>query len=188
MNNHDNTAGAEASAAFPASGNALPMEPGFYNMDCMEALRRFPDSFFDLAIVDPPYGGGYVAQDHATGLHGGGSSWAGNERGRWSQRFDRYHIGPAAVSGGGGAPGQPRKSADGCNPDSCADQSHQDRRDLGGEVQPAGGRLRCSFHKALGHCTIRRILRRAGARQQTTNHMGWELFRPAAHALLYRMG
>lgn len=104
MNNHDNTAGAEASAVFPASGNALPMEPGFYNMDCMEALRRFPDSFFDLAIVDPPYGGGYVAQDHATGLHGGGSSWAGNERGRWGQRFDRYHIGPAAVSGGGGHP------------------------------------------------------------------------------------
>ena len=30
--------------------------PGFYNMDCMEALPQFPDKFFDLAIVDPPYG------------------------------------------------------------------------------------------------------------------------------------
>ena len=30
--------------------------PGFYNMDCMEAMREFPDGFFDLAIVDPPYG------------------------------------------------------------------------------------------------------------------------------------
>ena len=27
-----------------------------YNMDCMEAMRTFPDKFFDLAVVDPPYG------------------------------------------------------------------------------------------------------------------------------------
>ena len=26
--------------------------------DCMEAMREFPDKFFDLAVVDPPYGGG----------------------------------------------------------------------------------------------------------------------------------
>ena len=31
--------------------------PGFYNADCMEAMKQFPDNFFDLAIVDPPYGG-----------------------------------------------------------------------------------------------------------------------------------
>ena len=29
---------------------------GFYNMDCMEGMKEFPDGFFDLAIVDPPYG------------------------------------------------------------------------------------------------------------------------------------
>ena len=33
------------------------MNSGFYNMDCMEAMKQFPDKFFDLAIVDPPYGG-----------------------------------------------------------------------------------------------------------------------------------
>ena len=32
---------------------------GFYNMDCMEGLKEFPDKYFDLAIVDPPYGIGY---------------------------------------------------------------------------------------------------------------------------------
>lgn len=32
------------------------MEPGFYNRDCMDAMREFPDKFFDLAICDPPYG------------------------------------------------------------------------------------------------------------------------------------
>lgn len=27
-----------------------------YNMDCMEGMKQFPDKFFDLAIVDVPYG------------------------------------------------------------------------------------------------------------------------------------
>ena len=29
-----------------------------YNMDCMDLMREIPDKFFELAIVDPPYGGG----------------------------------------------------------------------------------------------------------------------------------
>ena len=29
---------------------------GYYNMDCMEGMQSFPDKYFDLAIVDPPYG------------------------------------------------------------------------------------------------------------------------------------
>jgi site-specific DNA-methyltransferase (adenine-specific) len=27
-----------------------------YNMDCMEGMAKYPDKYFDLAIVDPPYG------------------------------------------------------------------------------------------------------------------------------------
>lgn len=27
-----------------------------YNEDCVEGLKRFSDNYFDLAIVDPPYG------------------------------------------------------------------------------------------------------------------------------------
>lgn len=27
-----------------------------YNMDCMEGMKQFPDKYFNLAIVDPPYG------------------------------------------------------------------------------------------------------------------------------------
>ena len=26
------------------------------NRDCMEAMREFPDKFFDLCVCDPPYG------------------------------------------------------------------------------------------------------------------------------------
>ena len=29
---------------------------GFYNMDCMEGMKQFPDKYFELAIVGPPYG------------------------------------------------------------------------------------------------------------------------------------
>jgi len=32
------------------------LEAGFYNMDCMDGMKQFPDKFFELAIVDPPYG------------------------------------------------------------------------------------------------------------------------------------
>lgn len=28
---------------------------GYYNMDCMQGMKEFPDNYFDLAIVDPPY-------------------------------------------------------------------------------------------------------------------------------------
>ncbi len=29
---------------------------GYYNMDRMEGMKEFPDKYFDLSIVDPPYG------------------------------------------------------------------------------------------------------------------------------------
>lgn len=31
-----------------------------YNMDCMEYMKTLPDNDFDLAVVDPPYGGGFT--------------------------------------------------------------------------------------------------------------------------------
>ena len=32
------------------------LESGFYNCDCMEGMKQFPDKFFELCICDPPYG------------------------------------------------------------------------------------------------------------------------------------
>ena len=45
------------------------------NMDCMEYMRTLPDKAFDLAIVDPPYGGGVGLRDR---------------RGRFGGWFNRY--------------------------------------------------------------------------------------------------
>lgn len=50
------------------------MLPGFYNMDCMDALKQFPDKFFGLAIVDPPYG--IMVANHECGkIVGGGAAF-----------------------------------------------------------------------------------------------------------------
>jgi site-specific DNA-methyltransferase (adenine-specific) len=32
------------------------IENKVYNMDCIEGMKMYPDKYFDLAIVDPPYG------------------------------------------------------------------------------------------------------------------------------------
>lgn len=39
---------------------------GFYNMDCRDALKDFPDNYFDLAVVDPPYGIKVFSKDNAS--------------------------------------------------------------------------------------------------------------------------
>lgn len=63
-----------------------------FNADCMDALREMPDKAYDLAIVDPPYGGGGVDADDA--FQG--------KRGRFGQRFDKYFRDPDKHDAGGG--------------------------------------------------------------------------------------
>jgi site-specific DNA-methyltransferase (adenine-specific) len=40
------------------------------NEDCMELMARYPDKYFDLAIVDPPYGIGQPKQSNLKGYNG----------------------------------------------------------------------------------------------------------------------
>jgi site-specific DNA-methyltransferase (adenine-specific) len=44
------------------------LEFGFYNMDCIEGMKQFPDKYFDLAIVDPPYGIGVGSMAYTNGV------------------------------------------------------------------------------------------------------------------------
>lgn len=68
-------------------------------MDCLDAMRQMPDKAFDLAIVDPPYGGGagsqFVQVERAgpTGLVGGHADYEHRKRSRFGGVFDKYHIG-----------------------------------------------------------------------------------------------
>jgi len=41
------------------------------NIDCMDYMSTVPDKFFDLAIVDPPYGIGRSGKPKSTSSHGG---------------------------------------------------------------------------------------------------------------------
>ena len=35
------------------------MESIVFNEDCIQVMKRYPDNYFDLAVVDPPYGIGF---------------------------------------------------------------------------------------------------------------------------------
>lgn len=63
--------------------------PDLYLADCMEAMAHFPDDFFDLAVVDPPYGIS-VTDRHKCGnavkIVGG---WPPLSRGTATYRHDR---------------------------------------------------------------------------------------------------
>ena len=51
------------------------MKSDVFNTDCLEAMKQYPDNYFELAIVDPPYGIG-VAKNGFSTLGDGGFSLA----------------------------------------------------------------------------------------------------------------
>lgn len=58
-------------------------------MDCLEFLRQQPDKSFDLAVVDPPYGG---ANDLSINGGGGASakgSTATRTGGTWATKYGK---------------------------------------------------------------------------------------------------
>lgn len=55
-------------------------------MDCLDAMRSFPDKFFDLAVVDPPYGDG---RSQSGNVERERESWS-----RFGERFGRYTYPP----------------------------------------------------------------------------------------------
>lgn len=60
-------------------------ESTVFNEDCMAVMARYPDKYFDLAIVDPPYGIGI------TGTVGGGGPFGGKPAERERERERRRH-------------------------------------------------------------------------------------------------
>ena len=46
-------------ALHPLLQQALVSRSAVFNMDCIELMKQVPDKFFNLAIVDPPYGIGF---------------------------------------------------------------------------------------------------------------------------------
>ena len=48
-------------------------------MDCMEALKEIPDNYFELAIVDPPYGIGFDGNTTVKGKSGKASTFSNKQ-------------------------------------------------------------------------------------------------------------
>ena len=42
------------------------MKSEVFNTDCLEAMKGYPDNYFDLAIVDPPYGIGFSTYERGS--------------------------------------------------------------------------------------------------------------------------
>jgi len=55
MNNHKNELETQNPAFLVGAVSGCPSSE-LYNMDCIAGMKHYPDSYFDLAIVDPPYG------------------------------------------------------------------------------------------------------------------------------------
>ena len=47
----------------------------YFNEDCMAGMARYPDKYFDLAIVDPPYGIGFDGNTTVKGKSGKASTF-----------------------------------------------------------------------------------------------------------------
>jgi site-specific DNA-methyltransferase (adenine-specific) len=60
----------------------------FHNVDCMEFMKTIPDKFYDLAIVDPPYGLGKRLVD------GGKKGGMGSLRKLSDGKVERWDIAP----------------------------------------------------------------------------------------------
>lgn len=83
----------------------------------MDYLRTVPDKYFDLACVDPPYGGG-----------GADNEYKGAVVGRFGGRFEKYHLGETSSQNGHVEREREREPGD---------KGQADRWNLGGEVQPS---------------------------------------------------
>lgn len=60
------------------------------NADCMEIMREYPDKYFDLAVVDPPYGSGGSSSTAPASVDGLTSSgMISRTGGKWAAKFGK---------------------------------------------------------------------------------------------------
>lgn len=58
-----------------------------YNADCMQIMQQYPDKYFDLAIVDPPYGIGEGGKDKNRRRKGETKRVAYKDSSEWDSRI-----------------------------------------------------------------------------------------------------
>jgi site-specific DNA-methyltransferase (adenine-specific) len=58
-----------------------------HHVDCMEFMRGLPDKYYDLAIVDPPYG---IGAEKSFGMHKFG--WKQHDRKEWDNSIPTFEY------------------------------------------------------------------------------------------------
>lgn len=82
----DNSTKVHKRDSTPAFGNAMLQAvptSEVYLMDCVQGMKHYPDKWFDLAVVDPPYGIGADVNQNELGGKKGFTKNAG--------RYKKYH-------------------------------------------------------------------------------------------------
>ena len=128
---------------------------GYYNIDCMEGMREFPDNYFELAIVDPPYGDGGVLGADRRGSDSG-STDTENGLSRQTVHRPRREVSLTQV---GGVP---------------KEQTHHERtqkRPTSAELVERGRRSSEKNH-SVGRRAGKRVFRRAFPRLTKSDYMG----------------
>lgn len=143
---------------------------GYYNMDCMQGMKQFPDNYFDLAIVDPPYGDGGGAGAERRGSVSGSTD---TEDGLSRQAVHRPRR-EVSLTQVGGVP---------------KEQTHHERTPQGsasaGLVEP--GRRSSEKNHSVGRCAGKGIFRRTFPRLTKSDYMGGELLRTPGNPLFSDM-
>ena len=143
---------------------------GYYNMDCMQGMKEFPDNYFDLAIVDPPYGdGGGAGADRRDS--DSGSTDTEDRLSRQTVHRPRREV---SLTNMGGVP---------------KEQTHHERT----QKRPAStglvelGRRSSEKNHSVGRRAGKRILRRTFPRLTESDYMGGQLLRIAGKPLFSDM-
>lgn len=62
------------------------------NEDCMTVMARYPDKYFDLAVVDPPYGGGgrgSLTEENGSAVRSTATSKISRTGGKWAAKYGK---------------------------------------------------------------------------------------------------
>lgn len=69
--------------AVVSRGNGIGATSEVYLMDCIVGMKHYPDKYFDLAVVDPPYGLQFESVSKSMYTH--------NSSGKWKKPIDKNY-------------------------------------------------------------------------------------------------
>jgi len=63
-----------------------------YLMDCMQGMKEYPDKYFDLAVVDPPYGINFDGETTVKGKAGKANTFSNKQHHNKNNKLNSYIL------------------------------------------------------------------------------------------------